>query len=82
MKGAAATGGRGAGGGGHKGYRPEVDGLRAFAVIAVILTHMGVPPLWSGFLSVDLFFVISGYVITASLESRATRDGAAFLLGF
>jgi len=43
---------------------------------------MGVPPLWSGFLSVDLFFVISGYVITASLESRATRDGAAFLLGF
>ena len=56
--------------------------MRAFAVIAVILSHMSVPPFWSGFLGVDIFFVISGYVITASLESRATRDGAAFLLGF
>ena len=43
---------------------------------------MSVPFFWSGFLGVDIFFVISGYVITASLESRSTRDGAVFLLGF
>lgn len=51
-------------------YRPEIDGLRALAVMAVILHHFDRNILPSGYLGVDLFFVISGYVITASLSHR------------
>jgi hypothetical protein len=46
-------------------YRPEIDGLRAIAVIAVIVNHINGSYLPGGFLGVDIFFVISGYVITA-----------------
>ena len=49
------------------GYRPEIDGLRAIAVIAVIINHINKDALPSGVLGVDVFFVISGYVITRSL---------------
>jgi peptidoglycan/LPS O-acetylase OafA/YrhL len=45
-------------------YRPEIDGLRAVAVAAVVLFHAGVPGFANGFLGVDVFFVISGYLIT------------------
>ena len=45
-------------------YRPEVDGLRAVAVLAVIFFHAGVPGFRGGFVGVDVFFVISGYLIT------------------
>ena len=48
-------------------YRPEIDGLRAFAVIAVIINHFNKDILPSGYLGVDIFFVISGLVITSSL---------------
>ena len=48
-------------------YRPEIDGLRAIAVLAVIIFHFNEHLLPSGFLGVDVFFVISGFVITASL---------------
>lgn len=55
-------------------YRPEIDGLRAIAVISVILYH-GELALPGGFLGVDIFFVISGYLITRILiaEYEATR---------
>ncbi len=50
-------------------YRPEIDGLRAIAVIAVILFHARVPGFEGGFLGVDIFFVISGYLITGIICS-------------
>jgi len=63
-------------------YRPEIDGLRAIAVLAVITFHFNELLLPSGFLGVDVFFVISGFVITASLARHQESDWRPFLLGF
>ncbi len=57
-------------------YRPEIDGLRAIAVIPVVLFHMGSQRLAGGFLGVDVFFVISGYLITSIILKD--YDGDAF----
>jgi len=46
-------------------YRPEIDGLRAIAVVSVILFHAGFGPFGGGYVGVDVFFVISGYLITS-----------------
>ena len=56
-------------------YRPEIDGLRAVCVVAVILYHLGWDTVGSGFLGVDMFFVISGFVITKVLIENL-REGA------
>ena len=50
-------------------YRPEIDGIRAIAVLSVVIFHSGLGILKGGFLGVDLFFVISGYLITRILIS-------------
>jgi peptidoglycan/LPS O-acetylase OafA/YrhL len=63
-------------------YRPEIDGLRAFAVVAVIINHFNKDLLPSGYLGVDIFFVISGYVITSSLAGRESKNFLDFLSGF
>ncbi len=63
-------------------YRPEIDGLRAFAVVAVIINHFHKDALPSGYLGVDIFFVISGYVITSSLFGRYSKDFKDFIFGF
>lgn len=63
-------------------YRPEIDGLRAFAVVAVIINHFNKDILPGGYLGVDIFFVISGYVISSSLVNRPTRDFKDFISGF
>ena len=49
-------------------YRPDIDGLRALAVLAVILFHADVPGFGGGYVGVDVFFVISGYLITQLLR--------------
>lgn len=63
-------------------YRPEIDGLRAVAVIAVLINHLDHQWLAGGFLGVDLFFVISGYVVTASLARREEVSWREMLAGF
>ena len=63
-------------------YRPEIDGLRAFAVIAVIINHFNRDLLPGGYLGVDIFFVISGYVITSSLYERPAKSFKDFVSGF
>ena len=63
-------------------YRHEIDGLRAFAVLAVIVNHFNKDLLPSGYLGVDIFFVISGYVITSSLTGRKNKSFAEFITGF
>ncbi len=64
---------------GVRGYRAEVDGLRAVAVLAVVVFHAGVRGLPGGFLGVDVFFVISGYLISRILLEELDRDGFSLL---
>lgn len=55
-------------------YRKEIDGIRAFAVIPVILFHAGFSLFSGGFVGVDIFFVISGYLITSLIISEMKTD--------
>ncbi|HEX8229134.1 MAG TPA: acyltransferase, partial [Chloroflexia bacterium] len=63
-------------------YLPGLDGLRAIAVSAVLLYHAGMLWLPGGFLGVEVFFVISGYLITALLLSEWQRHGSVNLPAF
>lgn len=56
-------------------YRPDIDGLRAVAVAAVVIYHFGLFPLSGGFVGVDVFFVISGYLITLKIVTEVERTG-------
>ena len=59
-------------------YRPDIDGLRAIAVASVVLFHAGVPGFAGGFLGVDVFFVISGFLITQLLTAQHAPGIATF----
>lgn len=62
-------------------YRPEIDGLRAVAIISVVLFHAGIFGFRGGFVGVDIFFVISGYLIT-SILLRDLEAGTFSLVAF
>jgi peptidoglycan/LPS O-acetylase OafA/YrhL len=66
---------------GYMRYRADIDGLRALAVVPVILFHAGVPYFGGGFVGVDVFFTISGYLIT-SLIGRELSQGNFSTLAF
>lgn len=59
-------------------YRPEINGLRAIAVLSVIYYHFGLPELPGGFIGVDVFFVISGYLISSLLFKEISSNSFKF----
>lgn len=63
-------------------YRPDIEGLRAVAVFIVVAFHAGVPGFEGGFIGVDVFFVLSGYLITWLLVNEAEREGGIDLARF
>lgn len=62
-----------------RSYRPDIDGLRAIAILSVVLYHAGVPCVPGGFLGVDIFFVISGYLIGGHIYSDLNEGRFSFL---
>ncbi len=63
-------------------FRTDIQGLRAIAVLAVVLYHAGVPFLAGGYVGVDIFFVISGFLITSHLLSEMRYDGRVRFASF
>jgi len=63
-------------------YRPALDGVRAVAIVSVILYHLGYKWLRGGFLGVDIFFVLSGYLITSLLLAEKASSGRIRLASF
>lgn len=59
----------------YKKFRLDINGLRAFAVISVVLYHFGVPYVSGGFVGVDVFFVISGFLMTGIVLERVDHKG-------
>jgi len=63
-------------------YRPDIDGLRAVAVIGVLLFHFGFPGVSGGFVGVDVFFVISGFLITRLIVDEVAGQGTFSFANF
>ena len=63
----------------HPRYRPDIDGLRAIAVLSVVIFHAFPSLLPGGFIGVDVFFVISGYLISTIIFKNLKNDSFNFL---
>jgi peptidoglycan/LPS O-acetylase OafA/YrhL/ABC-type Fe3+-hydroxamate transport system substrate-binding protein len=68
--------------GGLQTFRPDVEGLRAVAIGLVVLYHVGIAGVSGGYVGVDVFFVISGFLITSLLVREYERDGRLSFLDF
>lgn len=66
----------------HIGFRPDIEGLRAIAVTLVVLSHSGVATFAGGYIGVDVFFVISGFLITTRLLEELRSSGRISLRSF
>ncbi len=66
----------------QKRFRPDIEGLRAVAIIAVVLFHAGIPGVSGGFIGVDVFFVVSGFLITGLLWHEASNTGTVEMARF
>ena len=60
-------------------FRKDINALRAYAVLAVMLFHFGVPGFSGGFVGVDVFFVISGYLMTKIIIEKLDRPGGGIV---
>jgi peptidoglycan/LPS O-acetylase OafA/YrhL len=67
---------------GDRKFRPDVQGLRAVAILLVVLYHAGIPGIGGGYVGVDVFFVISGFVITGVLLRERVSKGSTSILSF
>ncbi len=63
-----------------KDYKPQIDGLRALAVLPVVLFHAGFESFKGGFVGVDIFFVVSGYLITLIILKDLSKDKTGLYL--
>jgi peptidoglycan/LPS O-acetylase OafA/YrhL len=60
-------------------YRPDIDGLRALAVLSVVGFHAFPRVVWGGFVGVDIFFVVSGFLISSIIYNALRRDAFSYL---
>ncbi|MBE0610174.1 MAG: acyltransferase [Dehalococcoidia bacterium] len=67
---------------GERKFRPDIEGLRAVAVGLVVLSHAGVPWVEGGYIGVDVFFVLSGFLITGLLVREQATTGSISMAGF
>src|SRR4029079_15747060 len=63
-------------------FRPDIEGLRAIAILVVVAYHAHVPGFGGGFVGVDVFFVLSGYLITGLLAREIEHSGTVDLARF
>ena len=63
-------------------FRPDLEGLRAVAVVLVLLYHAGVPGFGGGYIGVDVFFVLSGFLITGLIHRELSSTGTFSLMNF
>jgi peptidoglycan/LPS O-acetylase OafA/YrhL len=65
-----------------KNFRPDIEGLRGIAILTVVAYHAGLPGFGGGYVGVDVFFVLSGYLITGLLFTEMEKKGSISLPGF
>src|SRR5262245_60790412 len=66
----------------ESGFRPDLEGLRGLAILLVVASHAAIPGAAAGFIGVDVFFVLSGFLITGLLVDESERTGRIDLGAF